>query len=96
MDHSLQRRGVNGWRTAVKARGGAEGRGNTEAQKTSSVGAGRGGILGYRVYFSKKHLIQRRDSTCGPEASRLSMGIYVQLKTYGSVCASVHGHYECV
>ena len=39
---------------SCQSQGRSRGRGNTEAQKTSSVGAGRGGILGYRVDFSKE------------------------------------------
>ena len=38
---------------SCQSQGRSRGRGNTEAQKTSSVEAG-GGVLGYRLDFSKE------------------------------------------
>lgn len=72
----------------VRGQGRSKRRRKTEAQKMPSVGAGRAGVLKHRVDFSKvAFCVERREPSLCLEASDLSVGVYVQLKTCGCVCS---------
>lgn len=71
----------------VGGQGRSRRRRTTETQKTPSVGAGRAGVLRHRVDFSKEAFgVKEREPSLCLEASDLSVGVYVQLKTCGCVC----------